>query len=120
MYIQPKKLLHKKLLYIILYLYCISFLHKSTVSCIYAEYGFCNAELVATAHGEYRWNETRVQEMDTRSCRFGVKPEISGEKMAATRYCESHDSWSVYDGPACVTEVAYNIKLIAMASDSKI
>ena len=55
--------------------------------------------------------------MDTQSCRSGVKPGIIAEKMTATKYCESHDSWSMYNDPTSVTQITSKIRLIAMVNN---
>ena len=82
-----------------------------TYTLLPTEDGFCNFEVEETSHGTYMWNETMVGQTDEQTCVFGTKDGYEGGK--ATRSCMSRDTWSVYDGEACVTEVTARIRRIA-------
>lgn len=79
--------------------------------------GYCDSELMVTAHGEYIWREIEVGQTDEQECVYGNKDGFEGG--TAQRTCFGHHMWGNYTGEACITKVTADFRRLAAVSDNE-
>ena len=75
--------------------------------------GFCDYEEVETRLGIYNWPETIIGQNSTMPCYYNQLLEEEGNY---TRMCESRSLWKDVNSMSCISEVTYNLMIIANVS----